>query len=431
MQDINGLLEALKFSPENIPLRLHISTLLIQKEAFDEAIGHLKEGLKLAPGNGAISGLLGQCYYSTENYSAAIVLLENSLGDENPSSLLYYCLSLYKDGAMDEARRHYRHLLSHYPEYAHEELDMVFRDKVDDPGHSDYEEDDPFTEVCDITFADVGGMAYVKKQIDLKILKPLKHPELYKAYGKKSGGGILLYGPPGCGKTYIAKATAGEMNARFINVSINQVLSQWHGESEKILNELFESARLHTPCVLFIDEIDALAGKRNELRNSAGKSLVNQLLAEMDGLSSNNEGVLIIGATNVPWHLDPAIMRPGRFDRLIFIPPPDDESRESIFQIHLKDKPTGKLNLSKIVKQTKNYSGADIQAAIDSCVEEKLEEAFEKNATINIETGDLAAAVKLHKPVAVTEWLKTARNYAVYSNESGLYNDILDFINKK
>lgn len=430
MNDINGLLEALKLSPNNLPLRLHIVSIYMNAQQYEEAIYHLNESIKTSDDNAHLQVLLAECYYHIENYSTAIVIFENCNPTNNSSAYKYYCLSLYKEGAIEEAKKHYQLYIDQYPNDSIDELDDAFRTKSEIES-VERNEKEVFTEKSDITFKDVGGMHYVKKQIDLKILKPLKHPELYKAYGKKSGGGILLYGPPGCGKTYIAKATAGEMEARFISISINQVLSQWQGESEKILNDIFESARQHTPCVLFIDEIDALASKRSDLRNNAGKSLVNQLLSEMDGLSSNNEGVLIIGATNVPWHLDPAIMRPGRFDRLIFIPPPDAESREAILNIHLREKPTGKIKLNKLVKQTKDFSGADLRATVDTCIEAKLEEAFEKNKTINIETDDLFSAVKKHKPIAVTEWLKTARNYAVYANESGLYNEILDFINKK
>lgn len=431
MQDINALLEALKISPENIPLRIHIAGLYIQSDTYDEAIHHLKEALKHSPEHSEASVLLGQCYYLTDNYSASIILLENHIDGQNPKALQYYCLSLFKEGNSDLAEKYYKQLINAHPDFADEELDNAFRSKNSSSEEHDFIDDTPFVEQCDLSFKDVGGMDGVKKQIDLKILKPLQHPDLYKAYGKKSGGGILMYGPPGCGKTYIAKATAGEMNARFINISLNEVLSQWQGESERLLNELFNSARRNTPCVLFIDEIDAIAAKRSDLRNSAGKTLVNQLLSELDGFEKNNEGVLVIGATNVPWHLDPAILRPGRFDRLIFIPPPDMQSRESIFNIHLKDKPLGKINYQKLAKHSKNYSGADISACIDVCIEMKLEESFEKNGTVNIETSDLASAMKKHQPVAVNEWLKTARNYAVYSNESGLYNEILEYINKK
>ncbi len=154
-------------------------------------------------------------------------------------------------------------------------------------------------------------METLKEEIRIKIIHPLNHPDLYRAYGKSIGGGILLYGPPGCGKTYLARATAGEIHAGFLAVGINDVLEMWIGNSERNLHALFEHARQNTPCVLFFDEVDALAASRADLRASAGRQLINQFLAELDGIGARNEGVLVLAATNAPWHLDPAFRRPG------------------------------------------------------------------------------------------------------------------------
>ena len=181
-----------------------------------------------------------------------------------------------------------------------------------------------------LRFADVGGMEALKDEIRLKIIHPLKHPELYQAYGKSIGGGILMYGPPGCGKTHLARATAGEVKAGFLSVGINDVLDMWIGNSERNLHELFEQARRNTPCVLFFDEVDALGASRTDLRQSAGRQVINQFLAELDGVDPSNEGVLILAATNAPWHLDTAFRRPGRFDRILFVPPPDAAARAAI-----------------------------------------------------------------------------------------------------
>ncbi|MCL4110219.1 UNVERIFIED_CONTAM: hypothetical protein GTU68_030603 [Idotea baltica] len=276
-------------------------------------------------------------------------------------------------------------------------------------------------------FEDVGGMANVKKEIDLKIIKPLEHAELYAQYGKKVGGGLLLYGPPGCGKTFIAKATAGEIDAHFINVSLNDILDMFIGNSEKNLHDIFEIARNNTPCVMFIDEIDALGAKRSDLRQSAGKNIINQFLAELDGLEANNDGILIIGATNTPWHLDSAFRRPGRFDRIIFVPPPDDESKIEILKLKLKEKPVEKIDYKSVIKHTKDYSGADIDAMIDIAIESKLEKAMETGIPEPIGSKDLIAAAKVHKPSTV-DWFTTAKNYALFANQSGLYNDILKYL---
>ncbi|MDX5435631.1 MAG: ATP-binding protein, partial [Pontibacter sp.] len=254
--------------------------------------------------------------------------------------------------------------------------------------------------------------------------------DLYKAYGKKVGGGILLYGPPGCGKTFIAKATAGQVNAKFINVSLNDILDMWVGNSEKNLHDIFELARMNAPCVLFIDEIDALGASRNDMKQSSGRHLINQFLQELDGIEHNNEGVLILGATNTPWNLDPAFRRPGRFDRIIFVPPPDAASREAILRLKLSDKPTGSIDYTQIARKTEAFSGADIDALIDIAIERKLESSFAEGVPKPIDTNDLSDAAKKHKP-STQEWVMTAKNFAMFANASGLYDDVLTYLKNK
>ncbi len=240
----------------------------------------------------------------------------------------------------------------------------------------------------------------------------------------------MLYGPPGCGKTFIAKATAGEINANFINVSLNDILDMWVGNSEKNLHDIFEIARANKPCVLFFDEIDALGASRSDMKNSASRHLINQFLQELDGIESDNDGILILGATNAPWHLDTAFRRPGRFDRIIFIPPPDEDARESILQLKLKGKPVSTINYKKLAKLAADYSGADIEAAIDIAIEEKLEASFKTGIPQPIEEKDLAKAMKKHN-ASTKEWFVSAKNFALYANESGLYNDVLSYLKIK
>ena len=271
-------------------------------------------------------------------------------------------------------------------------------------------------------------MAYEKEQISLKIIHPLKHADLYKSYGKKIGGGILFYGPPGCGKTFLAKATAGEIASEFISVGIDDILDMYIGQSEKKLNLIFEKARAMSPCVLFFDEIDALGANRNDLRSSAGRNLINQFLAELDGVDSDNEGILVIGATNAPWHLDSAFRRPGRFDRMIFVQPPSLESRIEIFRLSLAGKPIGKIDYTAVAKITDSFSGADINACIDVAVEGKLQEAIKGGIPSALEMKDLTNAIKKVKP-STKEWFQTAKNYAVYANDSGIYDEILTYLN--
>jgi len=270
-------------------------------------------------------------------------------------------------------------------------------------------------------------MEKVKEEIRLKIIHPLTHADLYQAYGKAIGGGILMYGPPGCGKTYLARATAGEIKAGFISVGINDVLDMWIGNSERNLHSLFEQARENKPCVLFFDEVDALGASRSDMRHHAGRQLINQFLAEMDGVKSSNEGVLVLAATNAPWHLDSAFRRPGRFDRVLFVPPPDAAARAAILRLQCKGKPMEEIDFDQLGKKTENFSGADLKAVVDVGIERKLQEALKTGVPKPLTTKDLAIAAGTLKPTT-KEWFATARNFALYSNQGGIYDDILHYL---
>jgi len=281
-----------------------------------------------------------------------------------------------------------------------------------------------------ITFADVGGMDALKEEIRLKIIYPLTHAEMFKAYGKTVGGGILMYGPPGCGKTHLARATAGEVKASFIAVGIHDVLDMWIGNSERNLHQLFEQARQNAPCVLFFDEVDALGASRTDMKTSAGRHLINQFLSELDGVKSSNDGVLILGATNAPWHLDSAFRRPGRFDQILFVPPPDAPARAGILRLHLRGKPAEDIDIDEVAKKCDGFSGADLKAAIDVTVENKLRDAMKTGVPTPIRTKDLLHAVASRKSTT-REWFATAKNYALYSNQGGIYDDILQHLKLK
>jgi SpoVK/Ycf46/Vps4 family AAA+-type ATPase len=267
----------------------------------------------------------------------------------------------------------------------------------------------------------------VKEEIRLKIIHPLTHADLYKAYGKAIGGGILMYGPPGCGKTHLARATAGEIKSSFIAVGINDVLDMWIGNSERNLHALFEQARRNRPCVLFFDEVDALAASRADMRGAGGRHLINQFLAEMDGINASNEGVLILAATNAPWHVDGAFRRPGRFDRILFVPPPDGPARSSILRVLTKGKPIENIDYDFLAKKTEGFSGADLKAIIDVAIEAKLKQAMKEGIPKPLTSKDLQNAAGTLRP-STKDWFSTARNYALYSNQGGTYDEILKYL---
>lgn len=428
---IDSLREALKHSPDNTPLRLLLADTLLTLNRLEEAETEFSILLRTSNDIKVKVGL-ATTFYKKGSYSACNVILEEVIdkGTQDINTFTLYAKGLLKENSIAKAIETYKKALTIDPNYFDEELDTQLRQRDSNEITEIEELDSRFLQKPNINFSDVGGMEAVKKEIELKIIKPLLHPELYKAYGKKIGGGILLYGPPGCGKTFIAKATAGQVNAKFISVSLNDILDMWIGNSEKNLHEIFELARHNTPCVLFIDEIDALGASRSDMKQSNGRHLINQFLQELDGIDSTNEGVLIIGATNTPWNLDPAFRRPGRFDRIVFVPPPDKTTRESILRLKLNNKPTATIDFKTIAKKTENYSGADIDAIIDIAIEQKLESSFYDGIPKPIETNDLLSALKKHKP-STQEWFSTAKNFALFANDSGLYDDILTYLKIK
>ncbi|MFA0964136.1 AAA family ATPase [Roseivirga sp. BDSF3-8] len=433
---ITSLKEALKFSPDNVPLRLHLAELLLNESRTEEAIAEYLTVLAMAPGETRGMRGLARAYSAKGEVQAALVVLEElPEGSYNAETYLLSAKLHLKDDNKKTAADHYRKALELDASLTDEALDEALRQPAAYL-QSELEEElenlleESRAEKPKISFEDVGGMKGVKAEIEIKIIRPLEHQELYKAYGKKTGGGILLYGPPGCGKTYIARATAGQINAKFMSVGINDILDMWIGNSEKNLNMLFEAARAQNPCVLFFDEVDALGANRTDMKQSAGRHLINQFLAELDGVESSNDGVLILAATNTPWHLDPAFRRPGRFDRIIFVPPPDKEAREEILKIMLKEKPTEPIDYGKVAGVTETFSGADLNALIDRVVEQKLQDSFKTGIPEPIRTKDLVKTAKKMKP-STREWLNSARNYALYANEGGLYDDIVDYLKMK
>jgi len=279
-------------------------------------------------------------------------------------------------------------------------------------------------EVSQVKLADVAGMEEVKRRLTLSFLAPLRNPEMMRAYGKSLRGGLLLYGPPGCGKTYIARAVAGELGASFIAVGLSDVLDMWLGNSERNLHEIFETARRSAPCVLFFDEVDALGRKRTLQRHSAGANVVNQLLSELDGVGADNAGVFVLAATNHPWDVDAALRRPGRFDRTVLVLPPDLPAREAILRLALRDRPVeGGIDLVRFAKRTEDFSGADLTHLAQSAAELAMEEGLAAGAVRPIGAEHLERALRELRP-STQVWLETARNYVMFANEGGVYDDL-------
>ena len=440
---VRALREALAISPDNLPLRQHLAQTLLGIGRADEAEQEFRQLLTHTPDDLSAKFGLATAFHQQGKDQQALVLIESvcQQADAPPRAHVLHARILLRAGEAQRAAQQYHRALEFDPALADADLAQQlglsasraqesaqpFEGKLAaawdmPPTHAELDTEKPA-----ITFHEVGGMEALKDEIRLKIVHPLQHPELYRAYGKPIGGGILLYGPPGCGKTHLARATAGEIRATFLAVGINDVLDMWIGNSERNLHELFDQARRARPCVLFFDEVDALGASRSDLRQSGGRHLINQFLSEMDGVQDSNEGVLILAATNAPWHLDPAFRRPGRFDRVLFVPPPDLPGRTEILRILLRGKPLADVDFERLAGKSDNFSGADLKAVLDVAVEAKLREAIKEGVPKPLTTKDLQGAMSQVKP-STKEWFATARNYALYSNQGGTYDDVLRYL---
>jgi len=463
MSDLESLKQALAASPGNVPLRLLLAGAFLEHFQLDESREQYEEAVRIDPGN--IDARLGvvNVVNLQGRTSEAVVRLEQicrDAPDHAPAWMMRARLAL-QEGAGAEARTHYEQAVTQNPSLADPELlkrieeaggahspdgaapvplptGAGFGEAQLDPEETDgFDPGRPFDDIGleyseepNSDFSNVGGMEDVKENIRMKILYPLQNKELFEAYGKKAGGGVLLYGPPGCGKTLISKATAGEMEAKYISLGLHQILDMWIGGSEKRLHEIFEFARAHAPAVLFFDEVDALAADRKDMRTSASRTLINQFLAELDGDNGDNDGVLVLGATNAPWHLDSAFLRPGRFDRIVFVPPPDQPAKEAIMRIMAEGKPVCELDPRTLAAKMKDFSGADIKAVFDEAIEDALTEAMKSGKIVPVSPKQLMKAAKKTKP-STRKWFESAKNYALYSNQSGFYDDVLEYLGLK
>ena len=421
--------------PDDFDVRIELAELLIAEKQGEEALRVLDEAFALRPDNPEALRLCGRVLYDLSRLTEARDKLETAARKAMPDAKSDMLLSHIYDKLGDHVRAYELYKLAvrrdkdlEDPSYAETIRQTSSRIAIS-PGSQargmDFE-----GEIVRMTFKDVGGMDDVKEQFRVNIILPLKNPKLFQSYGKRVGGGILLFGPPGCGKTYLSRALAGECNATFYRVGIHEILDKFLGESEKNMHSLFEMARRNAPTVVFLDEIDLLGHKRTD--DSWGRALrgaTNVLLSEMDDVGKPDKPVLVVGATNTPWSVDSALRRPGRFDRVIFVPPPDQTAREEILKLHLREKPIEDIDYPKIASKLDKFSGADIRDLVDRGVELAIRRAMRSGKTEPVTNSDLLRTATEMRPSTI-EWLATANDYVRYSNQSGLYDRVKDYIDK-
>jgi SpoVK/Ycf46/Vps4 family AAA+-type ATPase len=405
---IDSLLAALDGRPDDLPLRLHLAGLLLDAGRGGEAIAQLGQALGRDPGNPQAQALM-QRALGAPVPDAAEPARPAPAGPTPPGD---DPLAAYEQELADVVPPRFARA-GDRPEPVTGDTDRVYD-----------------VETSTVRLADVGGMTAVKERLELAFLGPLRNPELRRMYGKSLRGGLMLYGPPGCGKTFLARAVAGEMGAKFLSLSIVDVLDMWIGNSERNLHELFEAARRNAPCVLFLDEVDALGHKRSQVGSSSMRTLGNQLLAELDGMEGSNEGVFVLAATNTPWDVDPALRRPGRLDRVVLVLPPDAEARAAILEYHLRQRPIANIDLRKVVAGTEDFSGADLAHLCETAAEFAMADSVRTGEVRMIEQRDLQRALKEVRP-STRPWLSTARNVAMFANEGGVYDDLVAYLKKR
>ncbi|MFC8489297.1 AAA family ATPase [Streptomyces sp. NPDC057235] len=446
---IRSLRAAVAAAPGDVPLRLHFAELLLAEGRSDEAVAEAAVALQHAPGDAGARALMVRAMGLPAAEGPAPSAAQTPAPDgpaqtpaptvaENPGP------AVAGPPAPDEpARAASTPAPAPAPSFDWDAAEQQVQDLVgprflEDPQAADGDGTAGDADAWDVDapgsvrLADVGGMEEVKDRLEAAFLAPMRNPELRRLYGKSLRGGLLLYGPPGCGKTFIARAVAGELGASFLTVSLSDVLDMWIGASEKNIHDIFETARRQAPCVVFLDELDALGAKRSRTHHSGLRNVVNQLLTELDGIASGagNEGVFVLAATNVPWDVDIALRRPGRLDRTLLVLPPDAVAREAILRYHLRERPIEAVDLGKLVKATEDFSGADLAHVCETAAEAALLDSARSGSVRLITTKDLLGAAKQIKP-STEPWFAAARNVAMFANEGGLYDDLLAHLKRK
>jgi SpoVK/Ycf46/Vps4 family AAA+-type ATPase len=375
-----GLRAAVEAVPDNLALRLHVATLLLEAGRPAESLEHSSAVLALVPGQ-----------------REAVELAERATG-ALPSAP-------FAAPAFPAAQ----------PEPSHRgaSVDQWVLGEVEEPR---------------TTLADVGGMAAIKRWLTTAFLSSLRDPEMVRLFGRSLRGGLLMYGPPGCGKTFLARAIAGELEAGFLRIDLAHVVDMWLGYSRRSIHEIFETARASAPCLLYLDQLDAIGPRRAGRRHSIGRGVVDQLVAELYSASEEHEGVFVVAATEHPWDVDALLRRPGRLDHRLLVLPPDLEAREAIIRSVLAGRPLAEdLDLSALAARTVGYSAADLGQLCESAAAAALEASIVSNTSRPIALADFTRGLHEIRP-STPPWFDLARDYARFAAEPGSYDDLVAYL---
>lgn len=426
-----SLRRAVDASPEDAALRLHLAELLLGAGEYSAAITEVNHVLRRDPAHGAAVSVLSRTL-------AAMTAVAPARQSEAAADTKAADTKAAETGPAHTAETGQDDDAGFDWNSAEKDLGPGLPPPFVEPGRIRMGDDDgdavPIVEpeVPPITLKDVGGLYDVKTRLNESFLAPMRHAEVAKAFGKSLRGGLLLYGPPGCGKTFLARAVAGELGAVFMAVSITDIVDSFMGQTEKNLKAVFDAARAHSPTVLFFDEVDAIGLKRSSLMGSSAwlRQMVNQFLMELDSMSGNNDGLYVLAATNHPWDLDEALLRPGRLDRSVLVIPPDPPARMAILEYHLKDRPLAGINLAEITARTDGFSGADLQHLCITAAEKAMMQSIEQGEIRPVGMEHINSAFEEVRP-STLGWLESAVNVVRFGNKHGQYNDLAEYLRSR
>jgi ATP-dependent 26S proteasome regulatory subunit len=403
---IRSLQLAVEQAPDDVPLRVHLGVLLWEGGDVDGAVATLAAALLLDPGHEEARAGMQQALGGVPGQVGPVPVRPPADEERTPA----------QPGAGTLADEH-----DAVAVVLEDDAGFDWATAEDDLHVASFRIDRP-----SLRLSDVGGMAAVKAAIDQAFLVPLRNPELREAYGATLQGGLLLYGPPGCGKTHLARALAGELDAAFLSVSAADLHDHESGRPDLAVAAVFAAARRAAPCVLFLDEVDTLAPRRSSAGGWAA-AVVTQVLVELDGVGSRNDGVFVLAATNRPWEVDTAARRPGRLDRTLLVLPPDEPARLEIARRRLEGRPIGHVDLEGLARRTEGFSGADVAYVCDLALQRALSDSVAGGAPRPVSDRDLRRA-RSSVTSSVGEWAATARNVVNYGVDDGTFAELRAFL---
>jgi SpoVK/Ycf46/Vps4 family AAA+-type ATPase len=377
-----GLRAAVEAVPDNLALRLHVATLLLDAGRPAESLEHSSAVLALDPGQREAVELADR---ATAALPAAPFAATVPFPAAAPAE----------------------------PQHRGATLDQWVLGEVEEPR---------------TTLDDVGGMPAIKRWLSTAFLSPLRDPQMRRLFGRSLRGGLLMYGPPGCGKTFLARALAGELRAGFLRIDLAHVVDMWLGYSRRSVHEIFETARASAPCLLYLDQLDAIGPRRAGRRHSIGRGVVDQLVAELYSASEEHEEVFVVAATEHPWDVDALLRRPGLLDHRLLVLPPDLQAREAIIGAVLDGRPLAEdLDVGTLAARTARYSAADLAQLCESAAAAALEASIVSNSSCPISLADFTRGLNEIRP-STPPWFDLARDYARFAAEPGSYDDLVTYL---